>query len=98
MQEITTFVKISRRELEVRLDRKVPSVDEFGESRLGSTSAVYVTLAISEYVSRRMPPSGQFRKGLALIRYLRKFSWNEMHLARSIMEDEREYESSLEWD
>ena len=78
----------------MRLDRKVRSIAEFGGYRLGS-SVVYVT---DKSTARRMPPSGQFYKGLSLTKYIPRFSWNDTHVPRSIMEDEREYESSLELD
>jgi len=47
LKEITTFVEMSQCEQSMRLDRKVPSIDEFWGYRLGS-SAVCVTLAINE--------------------------------------------------
>lgn len=51
MREMVTFIDMSRREQSMRLDRKVPSIEEFWEYRLG-TSAVRIALAINEYVRR----------------------------------------------
>lgn len=76
MKEITTFVEMSRREQVMRLNRKVPSIDEFWEYRLGS-SAVCVTLAINEYVS-----SAEGLHPPILERLVAKQTYLKIHLER----------------
>ncbi|TAQ83097.1 hypothetical protein B7494_g8579 [Chlorociboria aeruginascens] len=78
--EISMFMRMSKREQDIRLQGKLPSLDQYWEFRMG-TSAVYIGVSMGEFANRRTLP-----KEITDSKTMRRI-WDETNVIISITND-----------